>query len=221
MKKIILYTLAILFLLFSETGHSHQPNQLTYTFKLDKDVSTLTIHFTPKTLIDILESVKPELKGASSINLNGHKDDFLRYFSERILLNKANLEGRLSIGEMNLLAHNAFITFILADSIDAPCGLEIEVNSLTDVYSKLENFVFVRHQGETARFVLSNEQRVANWKPSKFDNEKQLGFLGIASSWKVFALSITFLGLAMLFFQKKRVKRKVGATQIKGSADKL
>nr|WP_299341896.1 hypothetical protein [Allomuricauda sp.] len=205
MKQIFLYGLIAVVLMYSTTVFSHQPNQLTYTFRLKEDVSTLTIHFTPKTVLDILEFLNPELKSATKINLNAYQKDLSQYFGERISLNEDNLNGKLVVGETNLVSHDAYITFVLEDSVDFSKGFKITVNSLTDIYSRLENFVFVKYQGSTARYVLSNKERNAVWKHTRFNADKQLGFMGIPTSGLI--LCVTFIGFSLyIYFSKRSTK---------------
>ncbi|MEM9078445.1 MAG: hypothetical protein AAGC43_15485 [Bacteroidota bacterium] len=203
MYRSISKVLIVMVLLFGTRVFSHQPNQLTYTFTIDSEKLTLKIYFTPKTLLDILEFVQPELRDVPNINLYDHTNQLRDYFGERILLNGHNLKNKISFGRMDLLAHDAYMTFILPRTLDASNSLEIEMNSLTDLYSRLENFVFVKQNGQTTRYLLTEEQRVANWIPNTANDKKQLGFVGSSSSWLVIMFSVCFFCLSMVFLKGK------------------
>ncbi|PRX56398.1 hypothetical protein CLV81_0395 [Flagellimonas meridianipacifica] len=203
MTKIISHGLVVLFFMWTTTLFSHQPNQLTYTFTLDGETSTLTIRFTPKTLLDILEFVKPGLRDSSRINLNNYKDELCEYFGERILLNENSLRGKLSITEMNLIAHEAFITFVSDDSLDFSKGLHIKINCLADVYNRLENFVFIKHLKSTDRYALSKENRTAVWEFPDSASKKELGSFGIEPFWMVLLLSLIFMCLSFILIKRK------------------
>ena len=204
MKKIISHSLIVIFLICSTTVFSHQPNQMTYNFKLNKEESTLIIHFTPKTVIDILEFIKPELKDSVSINLYAHKEEVYNYFSERILLNKKRLKGRFSIGEINLISHDAFITFVLDDSIDFSDNLQIKISSLTDIYNRSENFVFINHLELKSRYVLSNKKRIIIWNNPETLKGKDFIANNSSSFWTLSLLSLFLIGLSVIFLTRKR-----------------
>ncbi|MEM0932817.1 MAG: hypothetical protein AAGJ12_10145 [Bacteroidota bacterium] len=159
MKKIILAVLMLMASLCPISLLAHQPHQGNYTFRLDGERATLTIHFTPKTVLDILEFLRPELKTASKINLRTYEKDVCNYFEERIWFNGSDLQGRLVVDEMDLASHDAFVIFVFKEPFDSTDGFEITVNALTDIYTKPENFVFVKHQGTAVRHVLTQKYR--------------------------------------------------------------
>ncbi|MEM1337839.1 MAG: hypothetical protein AAF634_17735 [Bacteroidota bacterium] len=205
MKKIRISGFTLAMLLYAAALFSHQPNQLTYTFRFGEEISTLTIHFTPKTVLNLLEVLNPELKNASKIKLSAYEKDLNRYFEEQILLNENDLKGRLYVDEMRLTSHDAYIKFILEDVIEISNGVVITVNSLTEVYSKLENYVFVNYQDTKKNYVLSGERRRLFWKPLGSTKERQLGFMGSPPEWVLYFMVIgLFLVVAIVLSRKIR-----------------
>ena len=73
-------------ILFNASFFTHNPDEISYDFVIDETSQTLTIHFTPKSAIDLLEHLKPELINKSVIKLADYLEDFTEYFNKTVAL---------------------------------------------------------------------------------------------------------------------------------------
>ena len=138
--RILFYVIG-LFLCAVVQVNAHNPNEISYFFKMDQ--KELVIHLTPKSAIDLLESLHPHLKKEHQFSLRSFDKDFQRYFKERVLFKVNDSAIPLQLVETRLNDHDATLRFIMEDVPQRPEHFQISVLSFTEVYKRTKNHVFL------------------------------------------------------------------------------
>ncbi len=135
------FTLLLVSMFGTGITQAHNPNEISYFFKLDD--KELVIHLTPKSAIDILEKLHPQLKNQSSFSLQAYAIDFEAYFNKTIRFVVDDQPVSLALWRTDLNAHEATLSFGMNGIALKPKSFEVEVLSFVDIYRRAKNHVFV------------------------------------------------------------------------------
>ncbi|GAB5526109.1 MAG: hypothetical protein Roseis2KO_39810 [Roseivirga sp.] len=147
MKKLT-RTLMIWALMLPTLAWAHDPDQISYHFAKSEDAGTLTVHFTPKSALDLLLSLHTEFDENAVIRLADYEEDFTRYFNETILLQVGEKKIGFSFREAAFGGHDASISFSLTGFEGSFDDLNINVSSFTEIYKRTSNHLFFPDQEE-------------------------------------------------------------------------
>ena len=138
---------------------AHNPNEIGYNFQIDKEKQELTIHFTPKAAIDLIQYIKPELQGQTVIDLEDYVNYLEVYFQKTI---KFYLDGQridLVLKTSNIYAHDATLLFSLKKIPREYSSFDITIESYTKIYKRVKNIVSVNLDGKVYKRQLEGENR--------------------------------------------------------------
>lgn len=139
-KKISL--LLILFL-FTNLLRAHSLNQINYVFDKDEKGGFLKVHFTPKGAIDLLVTLKPELKDQSTIRLQDYFAEYSEYFNRTIdfKIDEKPLEFEVEKGD--LTSHDATLVFRFKNDLTYEGAIDVKVTSFTEILRRIKNYIIV------------------------------------------------------------------------------
>lgn len=191
------------FALYSSMCWAHTPNQISYTFEQQGTQGQLIIHLTPKGAIDLIQTIKPELREAAIINLYDYYDEFTEYFNENINLHIDEKEAQFSFREANLIEHDASIAFTI-DHFPASFDLvSIEVNAFLEVYQRVQNYVSFHLTDSTLKKTLDKRQN--SWQFGEEGMAPLSFFSGHVPSYLLWLLSLLLLPVAWVFWKKQKM----------------
>jgi len=142
------YLLFLFFGFITVTISAHNTNEITYEFDLNKNSNTLTIHFTPKSAIDLIRTIKPELQQEAIIKLDEFYFDFTNYFNNTINLKMGENPIRFSFKYADLQSHDAIFALNIIGTPKEYGQLELDLNSFLEVYDHTNNFVMFKTENE-------------------------------------------------------------------------
>ena len=176
---------------------AHNPNEVSYFFKLDD--KELVIHLTPKSAIDILEKLYPELRDQSTFSLQAYAVDFETYFNEHILFMVNDQTVSLTLVATHLNAHDATLSFLLDHVPLEPKDFAITVSGFIDIYKKAKNHVFVYSDEIKKHYILNADENSVSNEIQTTENQ----FTGYI--FLIFLISILFMPLSIGFaFYRKQ-----------------
>ena len=149
--KFLLKSFFLFLLLFSIAPQleAHDSNQISYIFEREDEMGILTIHLTPKGVIDLLVNIQPELQDIAVIQPNEHYETLTNYFNETIDLKLDDKHIDFKFIKADLTVHDATMTFQLQNFGGSYEGFEVSVSSFTEVYKRTKNHVvFEMLEGE-------------------------------------------------------------------------
>lgn len=191
------------FALYSSMCWAHTPNQISYTFEQQADQGQLTVHLTPKGAIDLIQTIKPELREAAIINLHDYLDEFTEYFNENIHLRIDGQNARFSFQNANLIEHDASIAFAV-DHFPASFDLvSIEVNAFLEVYQRVQNYVSFNLPNGTLKKTL--DKRRNTWQFGEAGIAHLSFFSGHSPSYWFWLMSLVLLPLGWVFWKKRKM----------------
>jgi len=153
--------LIVLFLSFIYVGvSSHNTNEITYEFELNKTNNTLLIHFTPKSAIDLIRTINPELKQETIIKLDDYHADFTDYFNKTINLKVENSMVYFSFVYADLQSHDAVFGLKIIGIPKEYNQLELEITSFLEVYKRTTNFVMFKTENNYLEYNLDKDNRI-------------------------------------------------------------
>ena len=191
------------FALYSSMSWAHTPNQISYTFEQQADQGQLIVHLTPKGAMDLIQTIKPELREAAIINLYDYYDEFTEYFNENINLHIDGKEAHFSFLEANLIEHDASIAFAI-DHFPASFDLvSIEVTAFLEVYQRVQNYVSFHLPAGTLKKTLDKRQN--SWQFGEEGVAPLSFFSGLGSSYWLWLISLLLLPLAWVFWKKRKM----------------
>lgn len=180
-----------LFLLMFVSVRAHHPNEVSYFFKLDE--KELVVHLTPKSAIDILEHLYPDLKEQNHFLLASYSADLETYFNEHTVLTINDQVVSLGMVETHLNVHDATIKFELSDIPIKPKNFTITATGLLDVYKKGKNHVFLFTNGSKRHYVLDSSKNKVEIRIQNIENQNSMNkFWVLAGSFFFMILSIGF-----------------------------
>ncbi|MGD1946325.1 MAG: DUF6702 family protein [Croceivirga sp.] len=192
----------VFYLIIITTSRAHNPNEVSYFFKLESE--ELVIHLTPKSCVDILETLHPNLKNQSTFSLQTYTTDIEEYFKKHILfyVNGQSVPLKLTKTDMNV--HDATLTFTIQNTVSESKNLDITISSFVDIYKKVKNHVFIYGSGIKKHCVLdSKTKHISGEFPSGAPTPLNLFFWLPLTSLSFMPLSI---GFAVHRKQKSRFK---------------
>ena len=149
--------------LFSCTVLSaHNFNEVTYIIEKPAENWQLSIHFTPKTAIDLLEYLHPELKEENVLRLADYYADFTAYFNETIQLSLDDQTVELQLRQAQLNLHDAAMNFELLGAPDVFKDYTIKVNSFLKIFQNPINVVKVITKNNTKTCHLNKQTRICS-----------------------------------------------------------
>ena len=135
---------------------AHEPNQITYHFQ-ETEKSGLTIYLTPKTIIDLLQNLYPELVDQTIIDFNSYQSDLELYFNHTIDLTINGQAQNLKWQGANLYQHEASLTFQLSDPPLSFNEFDLTLNSFVEIYQHPSNHIKVNSLYQQVSTILSSE----------------------------------------------------------------
>lgn len=180
------------FLLISRSLLAHDPDQISYQFKRSQDSAQLHIHLTPKSILDLVKSLRSELNDTSVVRLSDYYTDLAQYFNESIVLKVDNKPIRFVLYEADLIHHDAYLGFKLVGFGGSFEGFELSINSFTELYKRTENHVSISIDQEELSFTLNSS--VTRYS-HKTDGSTKLWLSGFH---RLYIISISFIVLAMI-----------------------
>ncbi|GAB5401040.1 MAG: hypothetical protein Aureis2KO_26250 [Aureisphaera sp.] len=155
MQKIRLVWLVVCIGMVS-TVCGHNPNQIGYN--LNEEDQSLTIQFTLRSALDLVEHICPGVKGNTTFQFSDYYQDITTYFNSEIQLQINNKSIQFQLDNASLNAHDAFLKFNL-DPISNWKSIEMTVDSYTEVYRRTKNIVKIACRDESKKFLLSKKDR--------------------------------------------------------------
>lgn len=143
---------------------AHDPDQISYHFAKADNTGTLTVHFTPKSALDLLISTNARFDESGAIRLVDYHEEFTQYFNETIQLHIDEKKISLRFSEAELGSHDASISFELTGFAGTYDNLNIEISSFTEIYRRTSNHLFFPDQEEVVLNL--NNQYYSNLKGS-------------------------------------------------------
>ena len=150
------YLATLLLTLLFHAAQAHDPDQIGYHFRLNKEIPTLKVHFTPKSALDLIMYLKPELKDQEAIRLADYGADYEQYFSETVNLYVGGSAISFKLVESDLLQHDATLTFHLSGIPREVQGFQVVVTSFTEIYQRTINKVTIESIEATTSFALDS-----------------------------------------------------------------
>ncbi|UOY07042.1 hypothetical protein L0P88_00480 [Muricauda sp. SCSIO 64092] len=149
-------SIALLYFFGTIQVKAHNPNDISYFFKLDE--KQLVIHLTPKSAIDLLEHMHPQLRNENRFLLHSYSLDFQSYFERHVLLTIDRIQISMALIETQLDKHDARLVFELVNVPNTPKDFELTVSSFLGRYKKVKNYVFVHSNGVKHHYQLDNNR---------------------------------------------------------------
>ena len=156
-----------LFLGFAQEAIAHAANQITYHLEQHSEAGTLTVHFTPQSAMDLIETIRPQLKEKAIIQLEDYIPEFTVYFNQTIDLKMDGHNIVFYFLEADFSGHDAYLKF---KAINLPFSFEeidVEVSSFSDVYKKLSNTVQLTTTMGTANWIFNQKNTNGTWHKSE------------------------------------------------------
>ncbi len=197
MKKLTT-TLIIWALMLPAMAWAHDPDQISYHFAKSGDHGTLTIHFTPKSALDLLLSLHTEFDENAVIRLADYQEDFTRYFNETILLQIAEKKIGFSFKEAEFNGHDASISFALTGFEGTYNDLNINISSFTEIYRRTGNHLFFPDQEEVVLNLANQRYASLSTRTAKYGSLMS----PISMMLSVIALAL-IIGVSSRSFKKK------------------
>lgn len=167
MKKLtkILLTWAMMLPL---AAWAHDPDQISYHFAKADNTGTLTVHFTPKSALDLLISTKAAFDDGGAIRLADYEANFTQYFNDTIQLRLGGKDIKLEFNTAELGGHDASISFDLKGFEGSFEGLEVTVSSFTEIYRRTSNHLFFPGKEEVVLNLHNQHYSKVNTKATPF-----------------------------------------------------
>lgn len=142
MKKLI-KALLIGMLMLPLIVFAHDPDQISYHFSQEDEAGKLTVHFTPKSALDLLVSLHAEFDENEVIRLADYHTDFTDYFNKTIVLKLNGQDVRLQFVTAVFEEHDASITFNLKGFANSFQKVDLGMSSFTEIYRRTSNHIFL------------------------------------------------------------------------------
>ncbi len=136
---------------------AHNPNDISYFFRLDE--KQLVIHLTPKSAIDLLEHMHPQLRNESQFSLHSYSMDFQSYFDGHVSLTIDRIPISMALIETQLDKHDGKLVFELVNVPNTVKDFELTISSFLGLYKKVKNYVFVHSNGVKHHYQLDNNRK--------------------------------------------------------------
>ena len=129
--------------LFTNLLSAHSLNQVNYVFSQDENGGFLKVHFTPKGAIDLLMTLKPELKDQSTIRLQDYFAEYTEYFNNTVdfKIDKQALKFQIEKGD--LISHDATLVFRFKNDLAYEGVIDVKITSFTEILRKIRNNVII------------------------------------------------------------------------------
>ena len=112
---------------------AHHPDEISYFLDIDKDKSSLTIHLTPLSAVELIRSLHPELKEVQQIKTASYYQDITAYFQETIRLEAGEKLLTLSFRQADFLNHDATLVLDINGDYRPGDSLRIQLSSFTEI----------------------------------------------------------------------------------------
>lgn len=199
MKKFVT-TLFIWALILPVAAWAHDPDQISYHFTKADNAGSLTVHFTPKSALDLLISMRAEFDENAIIRLTDYQEDFTQYFNETIQLQLNGKEISLQFNTAEFGGHDASINFKLVGFDGSYEGLELRLSSFTEIYRRTSNHLFIPDHQEVVLNLTNQYYSSINTKTGSAD----LGFINVPTG-----LMMVVIALALVIgFRARSAKKK-------------
>ena len=180
MRKIHIITFLAIFGISRLSAHN--PNEVSYYFNLDS--KELTIYLTPKSAVDLLKKVNPELGAHTTFNFSDYTQNFETYFNEKISLVLSGMSVGFRLTYMDLAQHNAAFRFEMENLPKDVAAYEIIVDSFLNIYQKGKNYVFISADEKKHRYIFDHDKKQASGTfktipPQNSDQGKALLYLSL------------------------------------------
>ena len=207
MKKLCI---SILMLMMGQTfAWAHNPSEVSYFFKMDQN--ELIIHLTPKTAVDILRKIHPEMRDAKVVNLSEYLSDFETYFTNGVAFLVDERPIMLKLMNADLTHHEATLIFTLEQLPKKTNLYHISVKSLIDVYPKGKNYLFVTENGKKHHYILDRQQTQISGNFGTSNPGISIKLMGISIIYTVLAL------LSIGYVVHRKIKIQLNHLQKTGS----
>ena len=97
------------------TTATHSARDIGFEFIHKNNQNVVEVSLTSQTIIDLLYTIRPDLKEQTSLNLSQYHDDYEAYFNQHIELLLNGKKRRLKLTDANLIVHEASIHFLIED----------------------------------------------------------------------------------------------------------
>lgn len=192
MKK-IKSILVLLLGIFPALMHAHHPNEVHYDFQVNANASTLKIHLTPITLVDLVQYLYPELKDIETIKLENYVNDFETYFNNTIKLKTENKTFQYKLVSYNLYDHDASLNFRVLNEISLSKIYSIEIDAFCSVYKSIRNTVRLNIHGVERKYQLNRSKR-----------QTEVSFLTVQKSETSYVVLMFLVCVFLLFIWKSK-----------------
>ncbi|MEN1785821.1 MAG: hypothetical protein AAGF77_11865 [Bacteroidota bacterium] len=136
---------------------AHQPNEISYFLKWEEQ--QLIIHLTPKSAIDLLEYIDPQLKEKNHFLLGAYHHVFQDYFRTHSSCIVDGIPLDFQLMESNLNKHDATLTFRWTKLQGPPKSITMVLNGFQEVYKRVRTHVFIDDGKQKYHYNLTKNQK--------------------------------------------------------------
>lgn len=198
MNRIAHIWLIIGIALFPLFVNAHNENEILYEF----NTQSLSVHLTPRTLIDLLKKTGEVPEDQAVVKLEGHKAFFGDYFDAQIEWKMGETDLGLKLESMDIGGHDAMIHFRPEPGPSPDGEVSITVNAFTEVYNHCSNEVKWTGEGQAYSCRLDGTNRTCRFTLESVD----------AETLPIWLYVVVGVGFALLTYLVRAViKRSAGA----------
>jgi len=121
--------------------YAHSPYEISYYFRVNNNQPTLTIHLTPKTALDLISKIKPELAHQSVLRLSDYTLEYTNYINEQLDFYVDGNNGLFLFQSADLSQHDATLIFSISAIPKTGKNFSVRNHCFLDIYRKPQNII--------------------------------------------------------------------------------
>ena len=157
--SIKIYFAVFVFFMTYLSVFAHSPYEISYEINLNQEHPTLTVHLTPKTALDLVSYLKPELANQTVIKLDDYTKEYTEYINENLLVFADEQAVHFIFQQANLSQHDATLVFTIAQLPALASHFKLTANCFTDIYRKPQNIIKLQLPSGQQTFYLTKQNR--------------------------------------------------------------